>query len=216
LKQLIPNLHKRAWLLVASALIIFLILIQFFFIFNQPWVSDYWEHRAVLQELFRSPLKPGHPILNVQSPHAFYSPYLVGVAFVGKMLSLSPSAAINLLAICNLLLFICSVWVLSKLFVKHQDQVKAFTLLLLALLFFWGLHPPYYSSFYHFISLPYIAAYPSTFAFSLSVFSASLFSLILNKKLQIQIVLPLLLLGSCLNFVVLLSHPLTYFICFSL
>lgn len=216
MKQLIPNLHKCAWSLVASTLIIFLVLIQFFFIFNQPWVSDYWEHRAVLQELFRSPFKPEHPILNVQSPHAFYSPYWVGVAFVGKTLSLSPSTVINLVAICNLLLFICSVWVLSKLFVKYEDQVKAFALLLLALLFFWGVRPPYYSSFYHFISLPYSAAYPSTFTFSLSVFSASLFSLILNKKLQIQIVLPLLLLSSCLNFVILLSHPLTYFFCFSL
>jgi hypothetical protein len=216
LKQIIQNLHKCAWPLVASTLIMFLILVQLFFIFNQPWVSDYWEHRAVLQELFRSPFKPGHPILNVQSPHAFYSPYLVGIAFVGKTFSLSPSTTINLVTICNLLLFICSVWVLSKLFIKHKSQVKAFALLLLALLFFWGILPPYYSSFYHFISLPYVAAYPSTFAFSLSVFSASLFSLIINKKLQTQIILLLLLLSICLNFVVLLSHPLTYFFCFSM
>src|SRR5688572_2607612 len=97
---------KEKWNLVAVALVTCLIIIVLFFIANKPWVADYWEHKAVLLELCRHPDNPEHPIVNVNAPHAFYSPYFVALAYMGRFLAVVPDQLLDIISLINLLFFI--------------------------------------------------------------------------------------------------------------
>ncbi|HMP87631.1 MAG TPA: hypothetical protein PKE63_10165, partial [Lacibacter sp.] len=69
--------NQRAWQMAALLLCLLLLAQQGLYIRQAPWVGDYWEHRAVLNELIRQPLHPAHPIVAANQPHAFFSPYLM-------------------------------------------------------------------------------------------------------------------------------------------
>jgi hypothetical protein len=208
--------YQQAWTFSAVGLLLFLLSIQVLFIINQPWVADYWEHLAVVQELYRNLLNPAHPIIPAHLPHAFFSPYSVGITMIGRLLTISPEMIANAAGICNLLLFVYAVWVLTKLVVRHENKAKSFVILLLMILFFWGILPPYYSSFYHFISMPFVSSYPATFAFSLSVVSAFLFKQAFFESGGFWRTLMLALVCIVLNYIVLITHPLTFFFCFTI
>jgi hypothetical protein len=49
---------------------------------NGQWGGDSWEHAAVVRELASHPLHPVHPILLLDAPHSFYSPYALGIALI--------------------------------------------------------------------------------------------------------------------------------------
>lgn len=209
-------MKNKTWIICSFLLIVILFVIQVLFIINQAWVADYWEHKAVFNELYRHPFNPGHPLVNIKAPHAFFSPYMVGIALLARILSIAPSVALNAITLINLALLIFSVWLLGRLFFTKQYPFKSFFLLLLLFLFYWGVYPPYYSGFYHFIALPYVITYPATFSFSMSVFSVYLLKYFLYGKMGRNKKYLIFLLILSFNWMIVLSHPLTFLFCISL
>jgi hypothetical protein len=209
--QLQSNQTKQQiWKLAALLLCLLLFVTELGFVYNAPWVGDYWEHRAVLKALILHPFQPLHPVLKVDVPHAFYSPYAVGLALAAKSMGANAEQILNAAALLNLTLFLYCVWLLVKLFLPHQNKWKAFTLLLLFILFCWGFDPPNFSSFYHFGTFPYVIAYPSSFSFICCVLAASQFSLLAQQNnFSIKPVFQFVLIVILLT-VALLTHPLSF------
>ncbi len=207
---------KRKWFYVAILLVTCIVFLQILFIINKPWVSDYWEHKAVFLELYRHPVNPDHAVVNIKSQHPFYSPYVVAFAYAGRLLSINPHSLFDIISLFNLLFFLCSVFLLERLVVKGKNQPKSFVLLLLAILFLWGIYPPYFSSFYHFVTLFYTSVYPATFAFGLAVVSGFLHSKLITGKYHRGKQVATFIFCAALNWAVLLIHPLTFLFCFSL
>ncbi|TWI79090.1 hypothetical protein IQ13_3488 [Lacibacter cauensis] len=207
---------KHKWKIAALSIIVSLIVIQILFIINKPWVSDYWEHKAVFLELYRVPSHPHHPIVGLKEPHAFYSPYFVTMAFLGRALFVNPDEFFDIIVLFNLLFFIVAVFLLGQMVIQSGEKAKSFVLLLVSVFFLWGAKPPYYSSFYHFISSSYTFVYPATFAFCLSVFSAFLFWQINRNEMRPLLRFILLPIPVFINWVILLTHSLTFIFCCSL
>jgi hypothetical protein len=206
------SLQKFLFLKKAAvpAFLFVLLLIQVLFIINAPWVGDYWEHRAVLNELILHPANPSHPILLADKPHAFFSPYLVAFGWLGHYAHLSASQLLSLAAIGNLLLFVLSIRLLAGIFLPAGNRQLQVAALMAAVLFCWGYDPPNFSSFYHAGTFFFTTPYPSTFSFTLSVLAAACFHYLMHHAVS---VLWRLLLASgivLLLTTVLLTHPLTF------
>src|SRR5262245_17984754 len=52
--------------------------------------SDFWEHAAVVRELSVRPLAPRHPLLAVDAPHAYASPYHLAVGLAARVTGAAP------------------------------------------------------------------------------------------------------------------------------
>ena len=68
--------------------------------------GDFWEHSAVVHELLRNPFRPDHPLLPIDAPHVFISPYAYLVAGAAALLHLTSVDALILFGILNFCLFI--------------------------------------------------------------------------------------------------------------
>src|SRR5689334_7882344 len=79
------NPGKYAWTVITI-----LCITEIGLIINGDWAGDFWEHCAVLRELIRDPVNPTHPIISSSLPHAFFSPYLVSLGFIGHWTGASP------------------------------------------------------------------------------------------------------------------------------
>jgi hypothetical protein len=136
------------------------------------WVGDFFEHAAVVRELARHPWHPQHPLLVVQSTHAFFSPYHLALGLVCRWLGCSPFSALAVVGIVNLtLVFLFLHRLITRLSVGgHLAAPYA----LIFILVFWGSEAWSWSGFLHWVALPYVARYPSTFAAALTLLSLSL------------------------------------------
>ena len=198
------------WTFFSGLMIVFVLTMEVMFLVKAPWVADYWEHRAVLYELIKNISNPSHPIVDSSASHAFFSPYMVGLAAVARFFSMTAGSILNIISIFNICFFFFSIWLICKIFFKENGKNRYFFFLTIIFLFYWGILPPYFSSFYHFITLPYVAAYPSTFAFGCSVISAFVFSgLISKRKGAYSMIIPIVGI-MFLNWVVIITHPLTF------
>jgi hypothetical protein len=206
------NKWKIFTILVCSCMLF----MQIGFIINNLWIADFWEHAAVLRELILHPFNPTNPILKVNVPHAFFSPYMVTLGIIGHYLELSNLTLLNIVSIFNLALFLYSFFLLSKLFLDQSNPYKSFIFLLFTHLFFWGFDAWGWSGFFHFGSLSFGLPYPSTFSFCLSIISAYLYEKFIKVK-QItlnKIFLFIAVIG--LNWIVILTHPVTFVFTFTL
>lgn len=134
------------------------------------WEGDFWEHAAVVKELASHPLAPRHPLLLIDKPHAFFSPYLLAVAAVVNATALHPINALILAGQINLILLLFGLRYFIRMLVeKNPDLVATYALLLLVFLWpaesAWG-----WSGFLHFGILGLTLPYPSTAALALSFF----------------------------------------------
>ncbi|MGH9023994.1 MAG: hypothetical protein ACRDV9_12990, partial [Acidimicrobiia bacterium] len=122
--------------------------------------SDIWEHAAVVRELERHPFRPGHPLMALDAPHSFFSPYALAVGIVARLTPLSAADALALAGPANVALLLFALFAFVRRFSARPGApllALAFSLLL------WGPDPWFYSSFLHLRALPYVAAYPATF-----------------------------------------------------
>ena len=58
--------------------------------------GDFWEHSAVVHELLRNPFRPDHPLLPINAPHVFISPYAYLVAGAAALFHLTSVNALIL------------------------------------------------------------------------------------------------------------------------
>ncbi len=203
--------HVNPWFIASMIACVLFLLCQVIIVELSPWTGDYWEHRAVIKELSLQLLHPSHPILKVDAPHAFFSPYAVLLGAIISVTGISVAAMLNIATIVNLLLFFVAIYLLTRLFVDERSKhPQAFFLLLLMTFFFWGPHAPLYSSFFHFRSFVLILAYPSTFAFICSVFAATVSKKLLLATFSVARSVTLSILLSLLLCIIILTHPLTF------
>ena len=145
------------------------------YIWRGAFSSDFWEHAAVVRELSERPGAPAHPLLRVDAPHAYASPYLLAVGLAARVTGVQPILALALAGLANLGLLVLAFRRVLVRLLPHGDAAAPYALLLV--IFLWGADAWMWSGFLHVGMLGYDAAYPSTFA-AAAMFLA--FSLLLD------------------------------------
>jgi hypothetical protein len=195
------------------AVILTLLVIDLGFIVNHHWGGDFPEHCAVLRELIREPTDPENPIIVSNAPHAFFSPYMVALGFIGHFVNASPTSVLFVVSIFNFFLWFYSLFFFVKIFCNDEKLWTTYFYLLVFHLFLWGPYAWDWSSFFHVKVLHLVLPYPSTFAVSLAFISGYHTSkLRVNNKNAI----PRLLLISAINLIILLTHPPTFLLTIAL
>lgn len=192
-------LHHCSYLITAA----FLILFEGIHISKGLWGWDFWEHSAVVNELSRHFFHPSNPILNIDTPHIFFSPYALIVATFSKITGLSSIQSLTCFAFFNLLFFLATFYLFIKSIFRENHHLIA-SLGLLFILFFWGFDPYSWSGFYHIFVLNYVLPYPSTFALSLTFLTLSF---LINDRIRHQYIKASVII--ILSAVVFLSHAPT-------
>jgi hypothetical protein len=132
--------------------------------------GDFWDHAAVVRELARHTADPNNPVLATNDPHAFLSPYHLGVALVVKATPLGHVDALAAAGLVNYLLLCVGLWFFVRVF-TGAPLAPFYTVLFTFLL--WGVRPWQYSGFFHLSELGYTISYPSTFATALALLTAA-------------------------------------------
>jgi hypothetical protein len=147
--------RARLWIVATGAFVLCAA-----YVWRGAFSSDFWEHAAVVRELAIRPLAPLHPLLRVDAPHAYVSPYLLAVGLAAR---LTHASAVTVLAITGLLNLVLLVLVFRRLLLRllpNGEAAAPYALLLV--IFFWGRDPWMWSGFLHVGMLGYDVAYPST------------------------------------------------------
>jgi hypothetical protein len=191
--------YRYSFLLISAVLVIFEIIL----ILKGQWSGDFWEHSAVVCELSSNLAHPGNPIINLNIPHAFFSPFSVLVALFSRITSLNSILSLQYFAFFNLLFFLSMFYFFVKVFFEN-NYILVSTLSLLFILLFWGETPYSWSGFYHLFVLELVLPYPSTFAMSLTFLILSLIKIeLLNSNLTRGILIIIL------SAIVFITHPPT-------
>jgi hypothetical protein len=171
--------------------------------FYGNWVADFWEHSAVVKEFSTNPLNPRHPMLKVDKPHPFFSPYLLFVGLFARFSSLSPVDALAIAGVFNLVLLLISLRLfINCLFYKNQDAIGFYSLIFI--LFLWPVKAWYWSGFIHFNVIGHVLPYPSTFSIATTFLILYLYYNALNSMYKAK-----LLVSGILTSLVILTHPTT-------
>lgn len=123
--------------------------------------SDFWEHAAVVRELSLRPLAPRHPLLAVDAPHAYASPYHLAVGLAARVTGAAPTTALAIAGLVNMVLLVLA---LRRFLQRLPYGEAAAPYALLFIIFLWGKDVWMWSGFFHIGMLGYNASYPSTFA----------------------------------------------------
>jgi hypothetical protein len=151
--------------LVLSALLVAYAAVQ---AVREPWDGDFWEHAAVVRELATRPLDRLHPLLGIDAPDAFSSPYSLIPAGISRLLGVDSVRALGIAGVLNMILLVAGL----RLFVEALAPARATRASFFALLFsllLWGWYPWAYSGFFNLTSIGYVAPYASTFAAGLAM-----------------------------------------------
>ena len=161
-----------------------------------PFGGDFWQHAAAVRELATHPLHPRHPLLAVEAPTPYFSPYTLGVALLARAGHADPVTALSAMGLANLALLFVGL--------RYFVGSAAFYALLLTL-FGWGTDPWLYSGFFHIGVLGYVLPYPSTFAMGLTLLALAANDVRLTTGRDAWLA-PL----AAIAVIVLLSHPFTF------
>jgi alpha-1,6-mannosyltransferase len=167
------------------------------------WVGDFWEHSAVVRELARHLVHPEQPLLRLDEPHAFFSPYALALAAFARVTGLGAVTTLGAVGIVNLLLLLTALPRFVRIFTA---EALAPFLTLLFTLFLWGVHPIVYSGFLHFDVLGLVLPYPSTFATAVSLWAVVVWAAHLEQPRRWRVAAVALAAA-----VVLLTHPVAAF-----
>ncbi|MCT7356204.1 hypothetical protein N4P33_29245, partial [Streptomyces sp. 15-116A] len=146
---------------VAGLLVVLLLAV----IVRLPWAGDLGMHAATLQRLRHSPLDPGNPLVDADTPSPYYSPWMLLLGLLAKATGWSVFVVLRAGAVLGVALLVTGVWRYVRTLSAHR---AAPALALLSLLLVWGTTPYAWSGFLGLNSLALTVAYPSTFALGLA------------------------------------------------
>src|ERR1700738_3519644 len=115
----------------------------------QPWTGDFWEHAVVLRELSAHPLHPRHPVLDLDIPHPFFSPYLVVLGGVSHYIEFNYFSTLSCAGFINAVLFLVGFYLSSQTYYPNSKFVVPIVGLAL-LTFLWPRGFLVWSGFYQF------------------------------------------------------------------
>ncbi|WP_330458153.1 hypothetical protein OIB37_15355 [Streptomyces sp. NBC_00820] len=152
----------RALPQAAAALVLVLMLLV---IVRLPWAGDLGMHAATVQRLRHDLLHPGNPLVDVDTPSPYYSPWMLVLGCVAKVTGLSVFVVLRIGALAGLALLVSGVWRYVRTLSAHR---AAPALAILCLVFLWGPVLFSWSGFLGLNSLALTVSYPSVFALGLS------------------------------------------------
>ncbi|WP_431996486.1 hypothetical protein [Streptomyces fungicidicus] len=157
-----PSAVGRTTALAAAVLVLVLMVLV---IVRLPWVGDLGMHAATVQRLRHSPLDPGNPLVDADTPSPYYSPWMLLLGIVARLSGLSVFVVLRLAAVAGLALLVTGVWRYVRTLSAHR---AAPALALLSLLLLWGTTAFLWSGFTGLNSLALTVSYPSTFTLGLA------------------------------------------------
>jgi hypothetical protein len=171
----------------------------------QPdWGGDFQIYVAGVARLYRDMRDPLHESLNVPgSQSTVYTPFLVGVALLGKLFAVTPYRALQAAGVFNLGLFAFGVCFFCSRVSAHRHWWLSAACLLFTTLCLRWFHVGW-SSEMSLTNLQYIQPYPGTFAWALSLISFGLLPDARQKRRWLELVGLMVMLSLLLS-----SHVLT-------
>jgi len=170
-------------------------------IYNQRWQGDFWQHSAVVSALAENLSHPGHPRLNVNTPYEMYSPYLLLLALLARVLSIHPITVLSLFAVLNLAFWFYAMWFFVSRITTSKDT--PFYAILFTLVM-WGPDAWMWSGFLHLKAIGNVIPYPSAFSIACTLVTWGWAITITGSKRWIKTFSMALISG-----IVLLSNPQT-------
>ena len=189
--------RARLWLLAAALLAVVAV-----YAWTGVHGPDFWEHLAVVRELAAHPLHPRHPLLRVDAPHAFFSPYALVLGGATRLTGARPIAVLVVAGVVNLFLVITGVAALAGAVSRERERVPFYALV--CVLFLWGTDPWQWSGFIHFAALGTVSPYPATFAIALTLLALAYYAAAVDDVRPLPYAV-LTVTGA----VVLITHPTT-------
>jgi hypothetical protein len=172
--------------------------------FRAEWGGDFQIYCAGVAQLYRNWLHPAHEAMNAPgSQSTIYTPYLVAVAGLGRLLGVTPYRALQLAGAMNLTVYLLSIfYFLSRFSMHRRIAIPAACFVLTTLLLRWKHYG--WSSETSLLALQFIQAYPSVLAWALAMFA---FGLMEDLRRDLRPGRGLILVAAlCL---LLLSHAIT-------
>jgi hypothetical protein len=165
--------------------------------------ADYWEHAALFNEWLNNFSAPANPHVADPSLSPRYMPMYWALTWVGLIFGLDAIDLMSISAVFNYLLIVIGLYLFLK---SYFRTAWAPTLGFIAIFLCWGVSWNW-SNIYHIRSFFYVAGFPSSFVFGLSLISfyASL-RVLRNEGAGVAFFAIGICLLSALMFI---SHPLT-------
>jgi len=177
-------------------------LLSIAFAIQLPWSADLGVHAATVERLRESLTHPGNPLIDVDGPSPYYSPYPVLLSLLARVPGISAPMT---LAIAGPLVIVLLLWGLRAFVRTLTDRPLAPALALVLLLVLWGFKPRVWSGFLSLWALPFLMAFPSTVALALTLLLWALLTRTLDGPARYPHYAGLGLLAA----LVVLIHPFT-------
>jgi hypothetical protein len=133
---------------------------------RRPWSGDLGIHAATIERLRVSFTDPGNPLVDAGGPSPYYSPYTLALAGLARLTHLS---AVTVLMIVGPLVLVMLLWAMRAFVRTRTDRPLAPTLAVVFVLLLWGVEARVWSGFFSLWALPFVLAFPSTFALALTL-----------------------------------------------
>ena len=166
-----------------------------------PW-ADYWEHTALFTEWMANFSGPSNPHVADPSLSPRYMPLFWALSFLGIIFQFDAVELMSISAVLNYSLVVTGLYFFLKGYFRDP---WAPLIGFIALFMFWGVSWTW-SNLFHLRSFFYVAGFPSTFVFGLSLISFSLVLRLLRREGSVFFMVALLGMLAALMF---LCHPLT-------
>lgn len=141
---------------------------------RHTWTADFQMYVAGVSRLYVDSRDPGHEALALPAAYSsLYTPYLRLVAGFGKLLSISPYAALQWAGVFNVALYAAGTLYLFSRYSLHFRYCLPAACFLLVTLCLRGEHFGW-SSETSLVTFQFVQAYPSTFAWGVAFFSLGL------------------------------------------
>ena len=154
------------YLMVATPLLLWLFWSTIFFpLSTYAFHEDLWEHSAAIKEWKSNLWAPRNPHLDIDASSPRYMPFFFVLTVMAKLIDLKAIDALKFAGVFNLLLLFTGIFLFFRTYFRNDF---APVLGLVILLGVWGTGWRS-SGEYQLRSLFYVASYPATFAFALSL-----------------------------------------------
>lgn len=174
-----------AWHASFAIIVLALVLLGLQYGRNELFGDDFFEHAAVVRALIRDPWHPKHPLLAVDAPHAFFSPYALVLALIARAIDAEAVPTLVAAGVVNMIVFALGLRQFIRACAPAESAPAAATLALMFCVFLWGRAANWeWSGFFNLSSLVSVQPYPSTFAAGLTLWALAIAMRITPERRQ--------------------------------